>query len=56
VDIAKLFLEVAIGDEKRRLANDATAHGQLMQWHQNYHRKIKPAAPLDFVNRQSKSH
>lgn len=32
VDIAKLFLDVAIGDEKRRLANDATGHRQLIKW------------------------
>jgi transposase len=32
VDIAKLFLDVAIGDEKRRLANDPTGHGQLIKW------------------------
>jgi transposase len=32
VDIAKLFLDVAIGNEKRRLANDATGHRQLIKW------------------------
>jgi transposase len=32
VDIAKLFLDVAIGDEKRRLTNDATGHRQLIKW------------------------
>ena len=32
VDIAKLFLDVAIGNEKRRLANDATGHRQLINW------------------------
>jgi transposase len=32
VDIAKLFLDVAIGNEKRRLANDPTGHRQLIKW------------------------
>ena len=32
VDIAKLFLDVAIKNEKRRLANDATGHRQLINW------------------------
>jgi transposase len=32
VDIAKLFLDVAIKNEKRRLANDATGHRQLIKW------------------------
>jgi transposase len=32
VDIAKGFLDVAIGDEERRLANDATGHRQLIKW------------------------
>ena len=32
VDIAKLFLDVAVRDEKRRLANDPTGHRQLIKW------------------------
>jgi transposase len=32
VDIAKSHLDVAIGDEKRRFANDGTGHRMLIQW------------------------
>jgi transposase len=32
VDIAKSFLDVALRDEKRRLANDATGHRELINW------------------------
>ena len=32
VDIAKLFLDVAIKNEKRRFANDRVGHGQLIKW------------------------
>jgi transposase len=32
VDIAKGCLDVAIGNEKRRLANDATGHRDLIKW------------------------
>jgi transposase len=32
VDIAKLDLEAAIGTEKRRFANDALGHRQLIKW------------------------
>jgi transposase len=32
IDIAKSYLDAAIGNEKRRLPNDAVGHGQLMDW------------------------
>ena len=32
VDIAKSYLDTAIGDEKRRFANDAVGHRQLINW------------------------
>jgi len=32
VDIAKSYLDVAIGNEKRRFANDAVGHRQLIKW------------------------
>jgi transposase len=32
VDIAKSYLDAAIGKEKRRMANDAVGHGQLIRW------------------------
>ena len=32
VDIAKSYLDIAIGNEKRRFANDAVGHGQLIKW------------------------
>jgi transposase len=32
VDIAKSYLDGAIGSEKRRLANDETGHRELIQW------------------------
>ncbi len=32
VDIAKSFLDVAVGTEKRRFANNTTGHRQLIQW------------------------
>jgi transposase len=32
IDIAKSYLDAAIGNEKRRLPNDAVGHGQLIDW------------------------
>lgn len=32
VDIAKSYLDAAIGKEKRRVPNDMTGHGQLIRW------------------------
>ena len=32
VDIAKAYLDAAIGNEKRRFANDALGHRQLINW------------------------
>jgi transposase len=32
VDIAKAYLDVAIGNEKRRFGNDALGHRQLINW------------------------
>ena len=32
VDIAKAYLDAAIGNEKRRFANDALAHQELIKW------------------------
>ncbi len=32
VDVAKAYLDAAIGKQKRRLANDATGHRQLINW------------------------
>ena len=32
VDIAKSYLDAAIGKEKRRLPNDAVGHRQLIRW------------------------
>ena len=32
VDIAKSFLDVAIGTEKRRFSNDALGHRGLIKW------------------------
>ena len=32
VDVAKAYLDAAIGKQKRRLANDATGHWQLINW------------------------
>lgn len=32
VDVAKAYLDAAIGSEKRRLPNDATGHRQLINW------------------------
>jgi transposase len=32
VDIAKAYLDAAIGNEKRRLANDTIGHGELIKW------------------------
>jgi hypothetical protein len=31
-DIAKSCLDVAVGNEKRRLANDVPGHRQLINW------------------------
>lgn len=32
VDIAKAYLDAAMGDEKRRFGNDALGHRQLINW------------------------
>ena len=32
VDIAKSYLDTAIGNEKRRFANDAAGHRELINW------------------------
>jgi hypothetical protein len=32
VDIAKAYLDAAMGNEKRRFANDALGHQQLINW------------------------
>ena len=32
VDVAKAYLDAAIGKQKRRLANDGTGHWQLINW------------------------
>lgn len=32
MDIAKSYLDAAIGNEKRRFSNDALGHGQLSKW------------------------
>jgi transposase len=32
VDIAKAYLDAAIGNEKRRFGNDALGHRQLINW------------------------
>ena len=32
VDIAKLYLDAAIGNERRRFCNDAVGHGELVNW------------------------
>jgi transposase len=32
VDIAKSYLDAAIGNEKRRFSNDAIGHRQLIEW------------------------
>src|SRR5882762_3683471 len=32
VDIAKAYLDAAIGNEKRRFANDALGHRELIKW------------------------
>ena len=32
VDVAKVYLDAAIGKHKRRLPNDATGHRQLINW------------------------
>ena len=32
VDVAKRYLDAAIGNEKRRLANDSVGHRQLIKW------------------------
>jgi transposase len=32
VDIAKSYLDAAIGKEKRRLANDGSGHGEFIKW------------------------
>jgi hypothetical protein len=32
VDIAKSYLDAAIGNEKRRFSNDAAGHRELIKW------------------------
>ena len=32
IDIAKSYLDAAIGDQKRRFANDRIGHGELIKW------------------------
>jgi len=32
VDIAKAYLDAAIGNEKRRFSNDAVGHRELINW------------------------
>ena len=32
VDIAKSYLDAAVGNEKRRLSNDAIGHRELIKW------------------------
>jgi len=32
VDIAKAYLDAAIGKEKRRLANDGSGHREFIKW------------------------
>ena len=32
VDIAKSYLDAAVGNEKRRFSNDAIGHGELIKW------------------------
>ena len=32
VDIAKAYLDAAIGSEKRRFSNDAIGHRELIKW------------------------
>ena len=32
VDIAKSYLDAAIGNEKRRFANERTGHRELIKW------------------------
>src|SRR5947208_14502483 len=32
VDVAKAYLDATMGNEKRRLSNDATGHRQLINW------------------------
>ena len=32
VDIAKSYLDAAIGNEKRRFANDRVGHRELIKW------------------------
>ena len=32
VDIAKSYLDAAIGNEQRRFCNDAVGHGELIHW------------------------
>ena len=32
VDIAKAYLDAALGNEKRRFSNDALGHRQLINW------------------------
>ena len=32
VDIAKSYLDAAVGNEKRRFSNDAIGHRELIKW------------------------
>jgi transposase len=41
VDIAKSYLDVAIGNEKRRVANDAVGHRALIRWIKQMQRVVQ---------------
>jgi transposase len=41
VDIAKSFLDVAVGTEKRRFANNTTGHRQLIHWIKQMERAVQ---------------
>ena len=41
VDIAKLYLDVAIGSEKRRFANDALGHRAFINWIKQIARSVQ---------------
>ena len=41
VDIAKSFLDVAVGTEKRRFANNAVGQRQLIKWIKQMQRAVQ---------------
>src|SRR5437868_11611767 len=41
VDVAKAYLDAAIGKHKRRLANDGTGHRQLINWIQQIEAQVQ---------------